>query len=442
MTEGAYPPTPGASSGPTNALRTVPDRGGARLEWFLAHRYLSGSRRKGLLSLITLIAIGGVTVGVMALIVVIGVMTGLQKDLREKILGASPHGMVLEVGSAFRMNAWREVLREVEGTPGVTEAAPFIYSEVLLNAGESYSEGAVLRGIAEDSASLSVGGVGSYLVAGRMPFGPTESGRPGIVVGQDLARRLGLYEGKLVTVLSAAGESLEITPTGFMPQMRRFEVTGIFSTGLFQYDTKFTYVALHTAQELLGLGDAVTGVEFNVGDPWRADAVAREAEGRLGYPYTVDDWQKQNASLFSALKLEKLAMAVILLLIVLVASFNIVSTLVMVVADKTREIGILRSMGLTSRAIMRVFMYQGMVIGLMGTGIGLILGSVLASLLDRYRFIHLPSDVYFVDSLPVQLEPLDLFLIVLASLLISFVATLYPARQAAELAPVEAIRHD
>lgn len=415
---------------------------GRRLEWYLARRYLAAGRGRGFLSLIALIAIGGVTVGVMALIVVIGVMTGLQKDLREKILGASPHGMVLQIGSAFRMDGWQQVIGRVREMPEVTAAAPFIYTEVLLNAGESYSEGAVLRGIAPDSAALAVSGIQGYLTTGRMPFGSTESGRPGIVVGRGLAQRLGLYEGKLVTVISAGGEGLEITPTGFMPQMRRFEVTGIFSTGLFQYDTKFAYADLEAAQELLGLGDAVTGVEFNVVDPWRADQAARELADRLGYPYAVEDWQKQNASLFSALKLEKLAMAVILLLIVLVASFNIVSTLVMVVADKTREIGILRSMGLTSRAILRVFMYQGIVIGLVGTGLGMAFGAGLAWFLDRYRFIRLPSDVYFVDSLPVELNPGDILLILTASLLISFLATLYPARRAAELTPVEAIRHE
>lgn len=419
-------------------------RGGGDLglHWYIAGRYLSRGRGRGLLSLISLIAIAGVTVGVMALIVVIGVMTGLQNDLRQKILGASPHGMVLQIGNAFAMDAWRAVLPEVRATPGVTAATPFIYTEVLLNAGENYSEVAVLRGLPRDTVAATVTEVRDHLVSGTMPFDATESGRPGLVVGRGLARRLGLYEGKLVTAISASGESLEITPTGFQPQMRRFEVTGVFETGLFQFDSKFTYAPLEEVQELLRLGDRVTGVEFDVEDPWGVDAVAARVEERLGWPYRVDTWQEQNASLFSALKLEKIAMAIILLLIVLVASFNIVSTLVMVVADKTREIGILRSMGVTAAGIRRIFLLMGTVIGAVGTSFGLLLGAGLAWLLDRYEFIQLPADVYFVESLPVQLDPLDILLIAGASLLISFLATIYPARKAAELTPVEAIRHE
>jgi lipoprotein-releasing system permease protein len=227
-----------------------------------------------------------------------------------------------------------------------------------------------------------------------------------------------------------------------MPQLRRFEVTGIFRTGLYQYDTKFTYVELETAQELLGLGEAVTGVEFNVVDPWTANDVARRLGDSLGYPYRADDWQRQNANLFSALKLEKLAMGVILLLIVLVACFNIVSTLIMMVAEKTREIGILRSMGMTGKGITRIFMYQGLVIGLVGTALGGILGGGLAWALHRYKFITIPGDVYFVDRLPIQLDVVDLAIIIGASLLITFLATIYPSRRAAALTPVDAIRHD
>lgn len=414
---------------------------GPSLGWFVARRYLQSGRGRGFLSLITLIAVGGVAVGVMALIVVIGVMSGLQNDLQRKILGASPHGMVLEVGREVRMDDWRSVLETVQRDPDVTVAAPFIYTEVGLNAGDAgYSEGAVLRALPGDSAGLAVSRLDSQMVAGELPFGETESGRPGLAVGKRLADRLGLFPGQSVAVVSV--RSAELTPTGLVPQMRRFEVTGIFETGLYQFDTKFTYGSLEEVQDFLGLGSAVTGVEFNVRDPWRADEVTERLSGELGYPYQVDDWQSQNASLFSALKLEKFAMAVILLLIVLVAAFNIVSTLIMMVADKTREIGILRSMGLTRSDVRRVFVLQGTVIGVIGTAIGAAAGGALAWALDRYRFVTLPGDVYFVDHLPVELAPLDLGLILGASVLISFLATLYPSKQAAELAPVQAIRHE
>ena len=415
-------------------------RGSHGLEWFVASRYLSSRKGRGFLSLITLIAIGGVTVGVMALLIVIGVMSGLQHDLQRKILGSNPHGIVLQIGEDVRMDDWQQVLERVRRDPAVTVAEPFIYTEVGLNAGGDYSEGAVLRGVPSDSAATRIAGLSKHLVSGSMPFGKTDSGHPGIIVGSRLADRLGLYPGKLVTVVSF--QNAKLTATGFMPQLRRFEVTGIFETGLYQYDTKFTYTSLSAAQNLLGMGSSVTGVEFNVADPWHADAVAARLQKELDYPYKVDDWQDQNASLFSALKLEKLAMAVILLLIVLVAAFNIVSTLIMVVTDKTREIGILRSMGITGRGIQRIFMMQGTVIGLVGTVIGGSLGGLLAWLLARYQFITLPGDVYFVDHLPVELTAWDVGLILGASLLISFLATLYPARQAARLTPVEAIRHE
>jgi lipoprotein-releasing system permease protein len=393
------------------------------------------------MSLITLIAVGGVTVGVMALIVVIGVMTGLQNDLQQKILGAAPHGMVLEVGEEVRMEDWRSVLETVRADEAVTSAAPFVYTEVGLNAGDaSYSEGAVLRAVPHDSAGLSVTRVDQQIVAGSLPPPDSASGRPGLVVGKRLADRLGLYPGKSVAVISV--QNTELTPTGLMPQMARFEVTGIFETGLYQYDTKFTYASLPKVQSFLGLGSAVTGVEFNVRDPWEAGRVSDRLQEKLGYPYRVDDWQEQNQSLFSALKLEKLAMAIILLLIVLVAAFNIVSTLIMMVTDKTREIGILRSMGITARGIRRIFVLQGTVIGVIGTLLGSVLGGAMAWALDRYQFISLPGDVYFVDHLPVELSPLDVGLIVGASILISFLATIYPSRRAADLAPVQAIRHE
>ncbi len=417
-----------------------PDPAGRRaLEGFLARRYLAGERGRGWVSLISLIAIGGVVVGVMALVVVIGVMTGLQTDLQEKILGASAHGMVLEVGEEVRMEDWRDVLERVREDPDVTAATPFIYTEVGLHVGGSYSEGAVLRALPDDSSALEVTRIDDHLAEGRMPFDSTESGRPGIVLGSRLASRLNLYPGEDLTVVSF--QNVPLTPTGITPQMRRFEVTGIFETGLYQYDDKFIFTSLPVAQDFFRMEDGVTGVEFNVTDPWRAREVTTRLGEELGFPYRVDSWQRQNQSLFEALKLEKLAMGVILLLIVLVASFNIVSTLVMMVAEKTREIGILRAMGLTRRSIMRIFIYMGLAIGLVGTAVGMGLGGLLAWGLEQYP-ISLPGDIYFVSQLPVLLDPLDLGLIAGASLLISFLATIYPARRASELTPVEAIRYE
>ena len=410
------------------------------LEWFIARRYLSGGKGGGFVSLITLIAVGGVTVGVMALIVVIAVMSGLQKDLREAILGASPHGMVLRLGDDVSMGDWERVIDVVRADSSVTAAAPFVYTEIVLAPPGSFNEGAVLKAIPNDPQALAVARVDDYLVSGRLPFGPTDSGHPGLAVGRGLAERHGLFPGQVLTVVSV--QNAELTPTGLQPQMRRYEVTGVFETGLYQYDTKWTFTELAAAQELLNLGDRVTGVEFSVEDPWKAAEAARRLDGELRFPYAVDDWQHQNASLFSALKLEKLAMTVILLLIVLVASFNIISTLIMAVTDKTREIGILRSMGLTANGIMRIFLLQGLVIGIIGTLVGGTLGGLLAYLLDRYEFITLPGDVYFIDRLPVDVNPFDVGLIVAASIAISFLATIYPARRAAELTPVDAIRHE
>jgi len=426
-----------------NATEAGPSRARSRrgLRWKIARRYLASRRGRGFLSLITLIAIGGVAVGVMALIVVISVMSGLQTDLREKILGATAHVTVLERGQGGRMEAWRSVLSVVREDDAVVAAAPFIYTEVGLSPpGTNYGEGAVFRGMAGDEQSLGVTEIDEHLISGRMPFDRTESGQPGIVLGVTLAQRLGLRPGDSVSVVAYQGA--EITATGIQPQMGKFEVTGIFETGLYQYDTKFAYADIEVAADLLRMEGFVTGVEFNVADAWRSPEVAERLREQLGFNYRVEDWQRQNSSLFSALKLEKYAMGIILLLIVLVASFNIVSTLIMVVRDKIREIGILRTMGMRAEDVTAIFVLQGVAIGLIGTALGLVTGIGLAWLLDTYEFITLPGDVYFIDRLPVDIDPVDVGIIALASLAISLLATIYPSRQAARYTPVEAIRHD
>jgi lipoprotein-releasing system permease protein len=277
--------------------------------------------------------------------------------------------------------------------------------------------------------------------AGTLQMGPTASGYPPLLVGRGLADRFGLYPGDEVDVISLQGH--QVSPVGgLIPRMRKFEVAGVFRTGMYEYDNKFMYTTLATTQELTDLGSAVTGLEIRVPDAMQARSIGREIEQALGFPYRAEDWQTMNSALFSALQLEKLAMEIILLLIVIVAAFNIISTLVMVVTDKTREIGILKSMGLTSRQVLRIFILQGLVIGAVGSMLGLMGGLFLVWLLDRYQFIEIPGDVYFIDRLPVALDVGDIGLILLASVLISFLATIYPARQAARLQPVEAIRHE
>jgi len=414
--------------------------GGASFERYVARRYLAGASGRGLVSFITIIAVGGVAVGVMALVVVIGVLNGLQTDLRERILSGGPHAIVLQLDNGFKMDEWGTVLDRVRADEDVVAAAPFVLTNVVLNAGDAYNATVVLRGIADDPAANQMTGLVDHLVLGAPPFTPTESGAPGVVVGRGLAEQLGLYIGKTVTAVSL--ENTPLTSLGFQPTMARFEVVGVFQTGLYQYDDELAIVGLPEAQRLLGLGAAVTGVEFDVRDPWESAVVAARIEEGLGFPYRIDDWQRLNGSLFSALKLEKLAMFVILTLIVLVASFNIVSTLIMIVSDKTREIGILRGMGVTAAAIGRVFRSMGLFIGIVGTVIGGLLGALLAWLLRTFEFIELPQNVYFIDRLPISLDPIDVSLILAGSVIISFIATIYPARKASDLTPVDAIRHE
>ena len=293
-----------------------------------------------------------------------------------------------------------------------------------------------LRGISDKAVQRIAG----QLTLGDWAFEKTISGLPGIVLGFRLADRLLVYPGDTISLV--LGQGAELTPAGFIPKFKKYEVVGLFRSGMYEYDNQMGYISLPEAQEMLGLGEAVTGLAVWVTDGWNADIVAERLEAELGYPHTVRDWKSMNEGLFNALKLEKMGMGLVLLLIVLVAAFNIVSTLIMVVADKTREIGILRSMGLTSKRVLKVFILQGVIIGIAGTLLGLLGGLALSWAIDYFGLLTLPGDVYIISRIPITLNPLDLAIIVVASILISFAATIYPSRQAARLTPVEAIRHE
>lgn len=416
-----------------------------RLEWFVARRYLASRRKGKFLSLITVIAVGGVSLGVMALIIVIAVMTGLQQDLQRMILGSTPHVYVFESGrGGFHIDNWRDVLAQVRQISSVTTSTPFVLTEVVVitPAPHLYAQPGTLYGIDPTVAERPMTTIEEKIRNRELAFGPTVSGLPGVLLGDGLATRLTVLPGD--TVVLAAFENIKVDPLGNpTPKLREFEVTGVFKTGMYEYDNKNLYSELQPAQDLLDFpATTVSGIAVNTGDPWQAEKLAQTLYLSLGPQYYVSDWMQLNYSLFSALKLEKLAMLVILFLIVLVAAFNIISTLIMVVTDKTREIGILKSMGMTDAGVLRIFVLQGLTIGLIGTALGAVGGLVAVTLLDRYKFITLPGDVYFIDSLPVALEPLDFAFIVVASVLIAFIATIYPARQASRLLPVDAIRHD
>jgi lipoprotein-releasing system permease protein len=414
-----------------------------RLELSIAARYLRSRRGSRLLSLISVIAIGGVLVGVSALILIIGVMNGLQRDLREKILVGSPDIRVLSYGEDLKIDDWRTVLAKVKQQPGVVSAAPFVLVEGGMNAGHDYSGAAYIVGMQPSGRGVpEVTTIRQHLISGDFRFASSDGQGRGVVLGKLVASRYNAWPGDKINLVSISGVKPNAVTGGYVPRVYQFEVTGIVETGMYEYDNAYVYIALDKAQEFAALGEGVTGIEVKTANRWEAGTVSERITAALGWPYRTVDWQEQNRSLFQALKLEKLGMGVILLLIVMVAAFNIVSTLTMVVADKTREIGILKAMGLPSKSIRRIFLAQGIVIGLVGTTLGLLLGFGGAWALEKYKFIPLDPSVYFIDHLPVATQPGDVAWIVFASILTAAIATLYPAIQASRLYPIDAIRHE
>ncbi len=408
-----------------------------KFELFVALRYLFNLRKNNFISVISLFAVCGVALGVAALIVVIGVMNGFSTDLRDKILGVNAHVIVTAYDGT--LENYHHMTNRIEKIPGVTGVTPFIYSEVMLSSGGGV-KGVVLRGVDAETAKgvLSLPG---DIVSGTVDSLAKDSKIPEIVIGNQLAKRLGLLVGDTVNLLSPSGTR---TAAGFTPKVRVFKVGGIFRTGMYEYDSSLAYISNTAAQKLLGFKrDFVSGLEVRLADVYAVDNIGKLLDRELaGYPVQIRNWQEMNANLFAALKLEKTAMFIILAMIVMVGSFSIITTLVMLVMQKTKDIAVLMSMGATSGSIKRIFMLQGTLIGLIGTSIGYLIGIPVALLLKKYQFIKLPSNVYPVDYLPIRMDWLDLTIIGVAAFLLCFLATLYPARQAAALEPAQALRYE
>src|SRR5256712_8134272 len=415
----------------------------SRLDLRVAMRYLKSRRSSRLLSLITVIAVGGVTVGVAALVFVLGVMNGMQNDLREKIWVVNPHLRVLTYGEGLRFDDGPDGLARVRRTRGVVAAAPLVLRQGLISAGHDYAEGVAVIGVETDTGSRAVTSLPRYFTKGDLAFRTTQPGvEGGIAVGTRLATKLSAFPGDIVTMVAHGGLQFNRSLGAFVPKYRRYEVTGLFETGMYDYDNSYVLMSRPAAQDFAGLGGAVTGIEVRLADPERASEAGQQLERMLGYPYRALDWQLQNRSLVSALKLEKLAMGLVVFLICVVAAFNVVGTLTMVVRDKTREIGILLAMGMQRGRIRRVFLTQGVFIGLTGTVLGAVLGLIAGLLGNRGRLVHIDPSIYFIDHLPVLINPLHAVAVLAASLVIATLAPLYPSVQAARLDPVTAIRYE
>ncbi len=409
---------------------------GMRFESFVALRYLFSRRKQTFIYIISLMSILGVGLGVGALVVVLGVYNGLTTDMRDKILGANAHAIVMaHTPGAFEHAT--DVAERARKAPHITGATPFIYSEVMLSSGRGV-KGIILRGIDPQTAAPVV------TMLQRLRTGSVadleQEGPPGIIIGDELANRLGLIVGSRINMLSSSGES---GASGFKPRIRPFVVRGIFKTGMYEYDSSLAFVTLAAARDTLGLPDGfLTGVEVTVDDLFAADKIAAGLSETLGYPFYVRHWMEMNANLFAALKLEKIGMFILLTMVVLIGSFSIVTSLVMLVMEKTRDIAILMSMGATRRTIRRIFMLQGTIIGFIGTMLGYAMGLSLGWALKRYQFIKLPENVYTLDHLPIIITWSDVLIIGASAMLLCFLATLYPARQASRLEPAEALRYE
>jgi len=444
-------------------------------ELFVAFRYLRAKRKQAFISVTTLISILGVMLGVMSMIVVLSVMTGFVEDLRGKILGTYSHVVLLRVGMG--MENYMEVKSQVEKgllhnvdseirnfefpsistgldwirsylhlralkaqrriLSEIVAVTPFTFNQVLLS-GDGGVIGVVVRGVDSESVGR-VTTLASNIKEGGLDELSGVKGFPGILIGKELARNLGAFYGDKVTAISPTGR---FSPMGIIPKVKQFVVAGIFESGMYEYDATLAYIRIAEAQKFFGLGNRVSGLEIRVKDIDNADRVASILQKALGYPFYARDWKDMNRNLFSALRLEKIVMSLILIIMILVAAFSIICTLIMIVMEKGKDIAILKSMGASSKNIMKIFMLEGIVIGGIGTILGLLSGFLLCWLLGKYQFISLPGDVYYITTLPVKMRVLDFVIVSLSAFFITILSTLYPSYQASRLRPAEAIRYE
>lgn len=399
---------------------------------FIALRYLKSKKKHKGISFNTVISISGVSVGVMALLVVLSVMSGFHEDLQKKILGANAHAVVLSYKGGIE--DYSSVMEKLRNEPHVVSMSPFVLGQVMVSSGKR-AHGVFLRGI-EPSSELKTTDILRHIKEGSIE---EVTGQGWIILGKELASMVGVTAGDTVNLISPVGE---IGPLGMLPRVKQFRVAAVFEMGMFEYDTNLALTDIKSAQEFFGYGSAVSGIQLRLDDIYKASSVRDSVNKKIGFPYYARDWMQMNRNLFSALKLEKFAMFIILILIVLVASFNIVSTLMMNVMEKQKEIAILKAMGAKNQGIMMVFMIQGLLIGIIGTVIGVIGGYVLGKIINNYEIIKLPADVYYLSKLPVKMKLIDFIAVSFSAIAISFLSTLYPSYYAAKLNPVEPLRYE
>ena len=407
------------------------------VELFIARRYLRAKRKQAVISVITVISTVGVAAGVMALIVALAINNGFRQELQDHLLGATSHVNLLEVERGHGIENWRAFLDRFRGIPRVVSVAPALYGQVMIS-GPIQAKGAVLKGI-DPAAELRVGDLLRSIRQGSLDALQDDERRPGIIVGKRLADELGLRLGAGLTVVSPQGE---LTPLGAVPSYKRFRVVAIFDSGFYDFDSLWTFTTLKAAQQTLSLPDVINTVEFKLDDLYRAEAVSREIEKIAGKRFSTTTWMEQNRALLHALKMERIVTIVTIGLIEMVAALNILISLVMMVMEKHRDIAIFMSMGMRQEQIRKIFMFQGTLIGLSGTAIGLVLGYGLSWLASHYRWFRLDSDIYGLNYVPFQPRPWDGLWVAAAAVLVSFLATIYPARSATRVTPVEVLRYE